>query len=183
MKNELRNEYFDWMYRLVCEPQYTNGLSYRELLCRLYEMPFDYTIAMDGNRAEDGVDLRYRFGYEHNIEDPAIAFCLDDRECTVLEMMVALALRCEEHIMDDPDVGNRTSRWFLDMIGNLGLQEMTDENFDRDNVVQILNRFLNREYKRNGEGGLFTVRHNGIDMRSVEIWYQAMWYLDEVLKS
>lgn len=181
MKNELINEYFDWMYQLVCKN--TKRVSYRKLLYQLYDTTFNYSIAMDGNRAEDGVDLRYRFGYEHNLEGSAIASCLDNKDCSVLEMMVALAIRCEEHIMDNPDIGDRTSLWFLSMIENLGLKKMTDGYFDRGYVTNVLNRFLNREYERNGEGGLFTVNHNRIDMRSVEIWYQAMWYLDEVLKS
>lgn len=181
MKNELINKYFEWIYQLVCKD--AKGLSYRKLLCKLYDTPFNYTIAMDGNRAEDGADLRYRFGYEQGIDSAVIADCLDDRDCSVLEMMVALAIRCEEHIMDNPDIGDRTGKWFLDMIVNLGLDKMTDEHFNKHYVEQTLDRFLNREYKRNGNGGLFTVHYNQIDMRSVEIWYQAMWYLDEVLKS
>lgn len=181
MENELINEYFEWMYQLVCGN--VKRVSYRKLLCHLYDTPFDYSIAMDGNRAEDGVDLRYRFGYEHNIEGSAIASCLDDKECSVLEMMVALSIRCEEHIMDNPDIGDRTGKWFLNMIENLGLKKMSDKYFNERYVTQVLDRFLNRDYERNGEGGLFTVHHNRIDMRSVEIWYQAMWYLDEILKS
>lgn len=181
MKNELTNEYFDWMYHLVCKDE--KDVSYRKLFCRLYETPFYYLIAMDSNRAEDGVDLRYRFGYENDVEDSAVASCLDDKDCSVLEMMVALAIRMEEHIMDNPDIGNRTGKWFLNMIENLGLSKMTDEHFSKRYVTQTLNRFLNREYERNGEGGLFTVRHDRVDMRSVEIWYQAMWYLDEMLKN
>ena len=85
--------------------------------------------------------------------------------------------------MDNPDIGDRTGKWFLDMIVNLGLEKMTDDRFDKRYVERILHRFLNREYGRNGDGGLFTVHHSRIDMRSVEIWYQAMWYFDEVLKS
>ena len=41
-----------------------------------------------------------------------ISAYLDNKTCSVLEMMIALAIRCEEHIMDDPDVGNRTGQWF-----------------------------------------------------------------------
>lgn len=181
MRNDLINEYFEWMYQLVCGD--TKRLSYRKLLCKLFDTPFNYTIAMDGNRAEDGVDLRYRFGYECDFDNVAVANCLDDKDCSVLEMMVALAIRCEEHIMDNPDIGDRTSKWFLDMIVNLGLDKMTDDRFDKRYVERILHQFMNREYKRNGDGGLFTVHHSRIDMRSVEIWYQAMWYLDEVLKN
>ena len=180
MKNEVIDGYFEWMYHLVCKD--VNSLSYRKLLCQLYDTPFEPRIAMDENRAEDVVELRYRFGYEHGLDGATIAGCLDNRDCSVLEMMVALSIRCEEHIMNDPDIGDRTGKWFLDMITNLGLDEMTDERYDKQYVGKVLGRFMDRAYERNGEGGLFTVHHNRIDMRSVEIWYQAMWYFDEVLK-
>ena len=180
MKNEVIDGYFEWMYHLVCKD--VNSLSYRKLLCQLYDTPFEPRIAMDENRAEDGVELRYRFGYEHGLDGATIAGCLDNSDCSVLEMMVALSIRCEEHIMNDPDIGDRTGKWFLDMITNLGLDEMTDERYDKQYVGKVLGRFMDRAYERNGEGGLFTVHHNRIDMRSVEIWYQAMWYFDEVLK-
>ena len=32
---------------------------------------------MDGNRAEDGIDLRYRFGREQLYSDAMVASCLD----------------------------------------------------------------------------------------------------------
>lgn len=180
-RDELNNAYFEWMYQLVCGEQHSKRLFYRKLLYLLHDMEFTYTIPMDENRAEDGTDLRYRFGYENAYESSMIATYLDDQPCSVLEMMVALAIRCEEHIMDDPDIGDRTGQWFWNMIVNLGLGSMGDTNFDRDQVEKIIHKFLNHEYKRNGEGGLFTVKHIRIDMRSVEIWYQMCWYLDENL--
>ena len=136
---------------------------------------------MDGNRAEDGIDLRYRFGREYSYPDAMIASYLDDRPCSILEMMTALAIRCEEHIMDDPDIGNRTGQWFWSMLVNLGLGSMYDAKFDRYRVDRILERLLDREYGRNGKGGLFTV-NNGRDMRTTEIWYQMNYYLSEVIR-
>ena len=91
MKNEVIDGYFEWMYHLVCKD--VNSLSYRKLLCQLYDTPFEPRIAMDENRAEDGVELRYRFGYEHGLDGATIAGCLDNRDCSVLEMMVALSIR------------------------------------------------------------------------------------------
>lgn len=180
-KDELNNTYFEWMYQLVCNEQYSKRLSYRKLLYLLHDTEFTHTIPMDGNRAEDGIDLRYRFGYENTYEAPMIAAYLDDRPCSVLEMMIALAIRCEEHIMDDPDIGNRTGQWFWNMIVNLGLGSMNDTKFNKNHVIEIIQRFMDREYRRNGEGGLFTVKHCREDLRSVEIWYQMCWYLDENL--
>ena len=180
-QNELNDEYFEWMYQLVCNERYPAGLSHRKLLTHLYTVEFDYIIGMDGNRAEDGIDLRYRFGYENSYEDPAIAHYLDNRPCSVLEMLIALAVRCEEHIMGDPEIGNRIGQWFWNMIENLGLGSMTDAEFDKKYVDRVVSRFLNREYKQNGEGGLFTVENCRYDLRSIEIWYQMCWYLDGIL--
>ena len=109
------------MYQLVFDGRYSKRLSYRKLLRELHRIEFTYSIPMDGNRAEDGVDLRYRFGYENGYSSSMISVYLDNRMCSVLEMMIALAIRCEEHIMDDPDIGNRTGQWFWNMIVNLGL--------------------------------------------------------------
>lgn len=183
MRNELNNEYFEWMYQLVCNEKYSKRLSYRKLLNHLHNMEFVYIIEMDSNRAEDGIDLRYRFGYERKYEASMITAYLDDRPCSVLEMLTALAIRCEEHIMDDPDIGNRTGQWFWNMIVNLGLGSMSDTKFDKRYLDSVIKRFLNREYKRNGEGGLFTVKHCKHDLRKAEIWYQMCWYLDEILLS
>ena len=52
---------------------------------------------------------------------------------------------------------------------------------DRYFVDQTLERFLERGYGRNGEGGLFTV-DNGRDMRNTEIWYQMNYYLREIIR-
>src|SRR5574344_1495256 len=106
-ENELINDYFGWMCQLVCNEKHPRGPSYRKLLSHLHMTPFVYAIEMDGNRAEDGVGLRYRFGYEQHYDDRLISAYLDNRPCSVLEMMVALAVRCEDHIMGDSEMGNR----------------------------------------------------------------------------
>lgn len=177
-KDELIDLYFDWIYQLVVN-RYSK--SYRKLFARLHDTEFTYTIPMDGNRAEDGIDLRYRFGRENSFEDAMIASYLDDRPCTVLEMMAALAIRCEEHIMDNPDAGDRTGQWFWTMLVSLGLGSMYDAKFDKYYVDTVLERFLNRKYEYDGKGGLFTV-NNGRDMRRTEIWYQMNYFLRETIK-
>ena len=181
VRDDVLNEYFDWMCKLVSDKQYIGDRSYRKLLSKLHNIPFIYTIDMDGNRAADGIDLRYRFGYERNYEDYIIASFLDDKPCSVLEMIVALALRCET-IMEDPDYGDRTGEWFWGMIESLGLESMDDTNFNRDYVDDVIDIFLSRGYGRDGRGGLFTIKHPKRDLRTVEIWYQMNWYLDSILK-
>lgn len=176
----LTNEYFNWMYNLVHDEKYCKRLSYRKLLSYLHDRDFIYILDMDGNRAEDGVDLRYRFAYENGYSMPMTASYLDDRQCSILEMMVALAIRCEDSIMDDSDIGNRTGLWFWNMIKSLGLYHMNDANFDKDAADKIIDKFLDREYEPNGNGGLFTIENCRYDLRSVDIWYQMMFYLNEI---
>ena len=173
----LSREYFDWMYNLVCDER----MPYKKLLKRLHEIEFASILPMDDNRATDGVDLRYRFAYEKKHAYAMITDYLDNKPCSVLEMMVALAYKCEEQIMENPEFGNRTKQWFIGMVYSLGLKYMTDAGYDEGFVNRAINRFLNRDYKANGEGGLFTVHYYRRDMRLVEIWYQMCWYLDEVL--
>lgn len=181
-KNELNQLYFQWMCQLVCDGQYPMRRSYRKLLSYLNDFPYLPTFFMDHNRADDGVDLRYRFGYEESYERVMIAAFLDDRPCSMLEMMIALSIHCEESIMGDPDAGDRTGKWFWDMVDNLGLSKMSDDRYDKDLVNDILTRFIDREYQRDGHGGLFYIPHTHRDMRSAEIWYQMCWYLDEKLR-
>lgn len=181
-RDRIINEYFEWMYDLVCGKKYLKKLSYRKLLYFLHNTTFTYTIPMDANRADDGIELRYRFGIVKGYSDAMIADILDTRECSMLEMMVALSNRCEESIMDDPVFGNRTGQWFWNMIMSLGLGYMTDERFEKDIATEIVNTFLNHRYSANGEGGLFTLAHPSRDLRKVEIWYQMMWYLNELLE-
>ena len=147
---------------------------------RLHDTEFRYSIPRDDNRAYDGLNLRYRFGYENGYGDD-ISADFDSRPCSVLEMMVALAIRCEESIMDDPYVGDRTGQWFWGMIVNLGLGSMIDSRFDKRRVDEVIKRFLDREYEPNGKGGLFTIKNCDRDLRNVEIWYQLCWYLDGIV--
>lgn len=178
-QQSLIKEYFRWLCEFVVSEPYSVNSSHNKLLHYLFSVNFTYTIGMDGNRAEDGTDLRYRFAEENDYAYPIVATYLDDRPCSVLEMMIALSIRCEEHIMEDPDIGDRTGQWFWNMIVSLGLGSMTDSKFDEGRADQIMEKFLNREYARNGKGGLFTVSNRRVDMRSIEIWYQMFLYLED----
>lgn len=179
--NKIFDHYFDWMYDLVCDKKYMN-ISYKKLFEFLNNVEFTYTIPKDRNRAIDGVDFRYRFGCENGYSRETIDHYFGDRPCSVLEMMVALAFRIEEQIMDDPDYGNRTGQWFWHMVVNLGLGNMCDNRFDSGFVETVIARFLHHEYAPDGTNGLFKVSNPIDDMRDTEIWWQAMWYLNEFLE-
>lgn len=179
-RTDIEEEYFEWMYDKICGKRYAKENSYRKLLTHLHEREFIYILPKDANRAEKGEELRYLFAYEiynHDSRD-YIVDCLY-RPCSVLEMMIALSISCEE-IMDDPSLGDRTGQWFWKMIVNLGLGGMYDARFDMREVDRIIDIFLNREFEPDGKGGLFRIRNCKNDLRKFEIWISALWYLDTI---
>jgi len=180
--NKIKDDYFNWLYDYVCKERAHDKISYVKLFNCLHQIEFTFSIRNDINRAKDGVDLRYRFAI--NTVDPEstdeIYYIMDalDGPCSVLEMMVALAIRCEETIMDNTNYGNRTGQWFWGMMSNLGIGPMDNDIYDEDIVIHHINIFLDRQYKPNGEGGLFYIKDCLDDLRYVEIWTQLCWYLD-----
>lgn len=171
----MKTGYFEWMYDLMCEGRFAKEITYRQLFTFLHDVEFTYFVPFDENRAADGAALRYRYCLTHDCED--LEYCLDG-PCSVLEMMVALALRCEENIMSDPEKGDRTAQWFWGMVTSLGLGSMCDSNFNEWLVNDVITRFLNREYDYNGKGGLFTIRGWNRDAREAEIYHQLLAYLN-----
>ena len=178
----LVDRYFNWICDVVCDGRRHKRASYRKLLHYLFNKEFYPIIDMDDNRAGDGIELRYRFAYQHMHSYAMIDEYFDDKPCSILEMMAALVLRIVENIVDDPDNGAPSGEWFWDMIDNLGLGNLSDSVWDEEYADEVINRFLNREYEPTGEGGLFTVKHCRQDMRDVEIWYQMCWYLDYIFR-
>ena len=162
-ESKLKGLYFDWLCDLVCDDKHS-AHAYRKLLMYLYKTDFVYTIPMDGNRFEDGIDMRYRFGSVYGYDEAMTASYLDNCPCSILEMMTALAVRCEEHIMWDPDIGDRTGKWF-----------------DYGRADFVISKFLNREYDSDGNGGLFKVKNCKQNLNSAEIWYQMCLYLDSII--
>lgn len=177
---DISRAYFNWLTRIVKGPE---SDSHTLLLKQLYETPFRYSIDTDGNREADGVDLRYRFSVAKRFQQSEIAHELDYKPCSVLEMMIALALRLEEDIMSNEEFGNRTGRWFWDMARNSGLIDMVDKNYNFRNTDDIIQRILDRDYGADGTGGLFCIPNIATDMRTVEIWKQALWYLNDILRN
>ena len=180
IEHGINADYFEWLYEGMCGDRYSKNVSYRKLLERLHNINFRYTIPNDRNRASDGKNLRYSFAVAEGCEDnPEMITEYLEGPCSVFEMMVALAQRCES-VMDDPKIGDRTGQWFWGMIANLGLNGMTDNRYDEQYVNDVIDHFLDREYESNGKGGLFTIRNCEYDLRDVEIWYQLCWYLDTI---
>lgn len=174
---EIQNvgEYFDWLCEFVCTEFQES--RYSRLLFYLHSIEFYYILPMDENRMSLGEYLQDLY-FSENLISSGEPFKKSNsrKSTTILELMVGLSLKCEE-IMSDIEMDDRTSYWFWEMMRSLGLEDMTNDLYDEDEVERIIYRFLDREYDHNGKGGLFTIPGVREDMRNVEIWYQMNWYL------
>lgn len=172
-------QYYDWLYKIVCGEWEPRNLSFHRLLMYLFNRDYIPACEMDVCRATDGINLRYRFASENNIPYGKIDAVFQGVPCSMLEMMVALAIRIEEHIMEDRSMGNRVGQWFWSMVvstecgcyGRYPLQRRTREADP--------GQFMDRDYQPNRAGGLFTLTRTSIDMRTIDIWYQLMNWLNE----
>lgn len=181
-KDAMTNRYFRWLVDIVCHDQYKPyRRSHRRMLQYLFERDFDlFIIDADFNRAEDGINLRSRFGDDLLLPEKDVKRYLNG-PCSVLEMMVGLAVRCETHIMSDSSAGNRTGRWFWEMVSNLGLDDLNDQNYDECAADLAIDGLINRDYRRDGKGSLFWVKNSREDLTRVEIWYQMCAYMSDIL--
>lgn len=169
-KNNTYEKYFWWLLDCIeAEDGYLRLLRYMHNV-RFYVSDL---VPMDQNRVLDAYDLRNVYLEEIGSDQRQV---FTGRWVSVLEVMVALAYRCEKDIMRDFRYGNRTAKWFWCMIDNLGLGDM-DIVYDEDYIREALDLMMRREYKPNGEGGLFPIYGCREDLRTVEIWYQMNWWL------
>lgn len=177
MYEEYRDErYFEWIVDLLCGERFSKAISYRKLLTYLHGVEFRYSIPRDENRAADGANLRYHYSLLNDVPEPD-----EGRPSSVLEVMTALAIRCEETITTNTELGDRTGQWFWGMVTSLGLGSMTDYRFRERYVEETVERFLDRDYEPDGHGGLFVIEDCDTDLRTVEIWYQMCWYLNTLM--
>lgn len=178
MDFDVNQDYFHWLCELVNVEQ--EEKSYWLLAKDLHRMPFYSLVPHDENRAMDGVTMREE--YLNFVNCPKYV-SIDLEECTVLEMLVALASRLNYETEGTHEEEDNTAEWFWEMIDNLGLTDFSDDNYVREDgivkVDDILERLVQRRYAWNGKGGLFPLDSPQCDQRKAEIWYQMNAYLME----
>ena len=169
-------DYYEYLRDMAKADKYED-VSYDLLLEQLYRTDFRYQIPKDLNRAKDGKNLRLTYADEvfegfYNEDD------ILQPNCSVLEMMLALSKRIEVDIMGVPGEDD-PSKWFWLMIDNLGLLDFTDDSYNMNEVEHILDRWMTRQIKTNGSGGLFPLDSPKRSQRRLEIWFQMADYLEE----
>lgn len=169
--------YLTWLYNHFAAAANRNPeRSFWGLAKKLYTTPFLWFIHNDDNRFEDGKMLRYRFLDEtgYSLDDPYRLFL--DRDCSVLEMLIALAERAGF------ESSGSTIEWFWRFMHNLELDRYCDLLWEisiEEEVEEAIHRVIQRTYSPDGTGGLFPLRRADHDQRRVELLYQMSAYLIE----
>lgn len=167
----MEDSYFCWLEGLIGDSYIVT--NYQKLLWKLFVTDYIWELDYDRNRAADGLYLRREFTSQTGLT------IVSERQCSILEMLIALARRAEDDIMHDPNYGDRSGLWFWTMMQNLGLDIYDDWHWFEDEVNKILDVFMHRRYERNGAGGAFPVRAASRDLRNTDLWWQMNAYLEE----
>lgn len=182
-----KNDYYHWLCEIININMYDR--SYFLLIKKLHKKEFYWSVPNDDNRGMDGKGLRgdflresgltNRISSQHRVKTSTD---MDYEECSMLEMLIALAKRLS-FMLEEPYDVDQTCNCFWEMLRNCGLEKFTDEDYEEfggDRTIDyILDNILERRYKRNGKGGLFPLKYTKKDQRKVEIWYQMCEYIVE----
>lgn len=175
---DTRDYYFEWLVDLVKADAY-----YISLIKTLYKIPYHAPIeGLNHNRRLAGIRLRDRFKVDTRRRYP-----LPSKPCSFLEMMIALAIEMDDKILYEHRFGDRYLDWFWYMVDNAGWSKFTDGDWTPEMEREIRDtckRIMDLKFEPNGEGSLFPVyNHPETDMRDVDLWRQAFFWIDENLKS
>lgn len=169
LEKRVKDLYFTWLVSIIDD----GDTDEFDLLLRyLFDREFTWILDFDSNRAAYGLELRNIFIVENDYGDRMKKY-MPDGPCSVLEMMIGLALSAEKVVGDH-------KAWFWFMIKNLGLKDCRDDVYSQTAVKRKIDIFLNRTFRPDGKGGLFYIKNSENDLREIEIWYQLMFYINSI---
>lgn len=170
---DLERDYFEYLLYLMQfdSPEHRH---YGHLLSDMYDITFIYSHPMDENRVIDALDMRREYLFDNGYD---VNNSFMDRDVSVFEVLAALSRRLEIEVTGEPGE-DHIERWFWEMLMNLGVL-LKDSIYDRGLVRNKIDIWMTRNYKRNGEGGVFPLKRTSTDQRENDLWYQGQLYLTE----
>lgn len=175
------DEYFAWLLDLVN----ADTERYSELLYFLHDTDFTWCLELDDGRAADGLKLRDAYVESmRGLGFDATWVLMMEKPCSVLEMLIALAQRMDDMLIEDY-TSSRVAVWFWEMVRNLGLKKYTNavlmsgNDDDYYDIQETVARWMNREFEPDGTGSVFPLREPANDQRERTIVYQLNAYVLE----
>lgn len=175
--SDIRDGYYAWLVDKLdlgdqaVFPKGPYGTTLGMILFQLHEIVFTSPIEGDANRVQDGLALRNE--YWNQVMDAADPvgplYPFFERQASCLEVLIALCIRME--FIREGSIG----RYFTPLVmHNLKLHPTDGDYNDR-----VICKWLNRDIKPNGEGGIYPMKFNQADQTNLELWYQMQQYMAE----
>lgn len=168
--NELWKDYLKYLINRYNLDSYLN--KYKRIFEILHNKDFEYFLDRDENRYCDGIELRDDYKIPIKYWDLHDKFM--NKKCSLFEMLLALSIRMDNEVIGDP-AEEHPETLFIEMIDNLDLLR-TKSNYEIDYKI---NKWIYRDFKKNGKGSPFPVKYDDRDQRYLEICDQAMSYINE----
>lgn len=141
---------------------------YSRLMSDLLTYPFEVIIPEDDSRLKEGAYLRHEFTGED----------VDLNTVSVIEVLIAFAIRIDREYIGIPQEPH-PEILLMEFFNNLKLLKYFNENYNEEEVKNIITKFVTRQYNFNGYGGIFPLKHTNIDQRKIQLWNQMTMYLSE----
>ena len=151
-KNQVAHEYHRWLISLV-DPDGVFETNYRSLMSLMDKTSYYYVLPLDKNRYLDGIAMRDRYDYEVNRSRWDVLDVLGDKECSILECLVAVFCRYSDDILVEPGENSLAPELFYVSLENLGLLDQDDEHFDIAKSSEILEKWCEKRVYILSHGG------------------------------
>lgn len=173
-KDQIIEDYLDYIYDFynIYDKKYVWLIDF------LLKTPFYCTMEEDEDRIEDGRCLRRSYpDYQDYV---TVANVIDDLQISVLEVLLELAVRMDGEYVGDPN-HPYPENIFWELLDNLGLLRYNNRYFNehKKEVMDILDKWMNREFARDGTGSIFPLIRPRRDQKKLCIWGQMNDYVHE----
>lgn len=188
-------QYFEWLIESI-DPEHKIGDFYRPVYEILYSTDFRWfkKYSDDENRAKDGIYLRNdfkdssrKFRDDLRKEFSAIDYDGGDvqkehwyyaKPASCMEVLISIGRRIEYNYLAIPGEEN-VPKWFWIFVTNLGLGVNNRMISNQNYIHHRIQKWLNRRYERNGEGGIFVTNSSRFDMPKLSLREQMNIFVNE----
>lgn len=154
-------------------------IMYGGVLDILFDIPFYWSMELDGNRADDASVFRryerYRLDKTRHNVDPAWLDRWEQSTPSVLEVFIGICERWSQ-FFEKPN-----PFFFNHLFRNMGFYRFRGETLrsqEEEAVRWSLDNWMSHQIERNGDGSPFPLKYNRyqVDLRTSDIWGQMSAY-------
>ena len=172
INDKLSQAYYEWLVYDILNSR----PNWFPILKVLHSRDYIPMLIMDDSRAKDGINLRdiymSRVSGSYAVQQGCNPW--GDTPCSMLEMMIAFAMRIKEEFYSEYDqITDMNTVIFSMFLSSMGIDTETITEDELNNIIDI---FICRQYDPSGKGSLFNLsgKTMDIDWRQPPIWNQML---------